>query len=110
MDLRTAKAARLQNGLLFIGILLLCVCAYLVATIDERVRATEKIKDNKVGKETGAKVAGKDFSEKYQRFSEVMAEVIVHVQENYVEDVDPDRVFKAALNGVFEALDTHSGY
>ncbi len=110
MDFRTAKAARLQNGLLLTGILLLCVCAYLVATIDQRVRATEKIKDNKVGKETGAKVAGKDFAEKYQRFSEVMAEVIVHVEENYVEDVDPDRVFKAALNGVFEALDTHSGY
>jgi carboxyl-terminal processing protease len=110
MDLRTTKAARLQNGLLLIGILLLCVCAYLVATIDQRVRATEKIKDGKVGKETGAKVAGKDFSEKYQRFSEVMAEVIVHVQDNYVEDVDPDRIFKAALNGVFEALDTHSSY
>jgi len=88
---------RLETGLLLAGILLLAACTYLLATVDQRVRATEKIKD-------------KDYSKDYYRFAELMAEVFVQIEEKYVEDVEPEKLFRAALSGVFNALDPHSAY
>ena len=90
-------ALRLETGLLLVGMMLLAGCTYLLATVDQRVRAVEKVKD-------------KEYGEDYYRFAELMAEIFVDIEDKYVEDVPPEKLFKAALSGVFDALDPHSAY
>jgi len=91
---------RLEGGLLLAGILLLAICAYLLATVDQRVRATDKI----------AKLSDKELGDEYYRFSELMAEAFMQIRERYVDEVPPEKVFNAALQGIFDALDPHSAY
>ncbi|MFW5870099.1 MAG: S41 family peptidase [Candidatus Sumerlaeota bacterium] len=101
-DIFNRFAGKTEKGLLIAGLILLTMTTYLLTTLDERVRAVDKIKNGRVGDE--------EFSEQYARFAELMAEIIVQIDEKYVEEVDQERIFKAALQGVFDALDPHSGY
>lgn len=88
---------RLEGGLLLAGVLLLSVCVYLLMTLDQRVTATEKIEK-------------REFNQEYARFADLMAEVFLEVQDKYVEPIEPEKLFESALNGMFLALDPHSGY
>ena len=97
MRKRLIGALRLESGLLLIGVALLSVTAYLLATMDQRARATERIKQT-------------DYGEDYYRFAGVMAEAFLQIQEKYVEEVAPKDLFEGALAGLFDALDPHSGY
>lgn len=88
---------RLEGSLLLVGVLLLSVCVYFLATMNERVRATDKIEK-------------KDYSQEYYRFADLMAEVYLEIRDKYVEEVDPQKLFDGAINGMFSALDPHSAY
>ncbi|MFP4381417.1 MAG: S41 family peptidase [Candidatus Sumerlaeia bacterium] len=88
---------KLEGGLLLIGLMLLSACTYMLATVDQRVRAVDKIEEG-------------EYNEDYYRFAELMAEIFVQVQNRYVDEVEPQRIFQAALDGVFDALDPHSSY
>lgn len=49
-------------------------------------------------------------TDKFLGFSAVMAEVYNIVETKYVEEVDRDKLFQAAIHGMFLALDDHSQY
>ncbi len=92
-------AGKTEKGLLLGSFILLIITTFLLSTLGGRVSAVDKI-------ESG----DEEFSEQYARFAELMAEIIVNIDEKYVEEVDQERIFKAALQGVFDALDQHSSY
>jgi carboxyl-terminal processing protease len=96
----TRGSLRLEGGLLLTGILLLAICTYLLATVDQRVRATTKTE----------KSDNQELNDEYLRFSELMADTFAQIQERYVDEVPPEKLFNAALQGMFDALDPHSAY
>lgn len=110
--------------LLSAGVLLLTACSFMLATA-ETPRETGKADDKattatKPGKsktdksdKTAANKAPIDkakFSDDYYRFSELLAEIFIQIQDKYVDPVPPEKLFNATLNGMFNALDPHSSY
>lgn len=98
MFLGKRASLKWESGLLLVGVLLLSACTYMMATVDQRARASSE------------KVAEEDYGDSYYRFSELLAEIFVHVQERYVDEVEPQELYEATLYGMFQALDPHSAY
>ena len=48
--------------------------------------------------------------EDFLRFCNIIAEVYELVQQKYVDDVEPKKLFEASVQGMFTALDDHSQY
>jgi carboxyl-terminal processing protease len=91
------KYLRLEGGLLLIGVLLLSACSYLLVSMGHRVNATETI-------------SKRDIGDEYYRYSDLMSEIFLQIEDKYVEKVDPQDLFRGAIDGMISTLDPHCSY
>lgn len=82
-------------------IMVMLAFAY-ISIAEEKEEAKEKKKDVSAKK--------MDKNEEFYRFVDVFNEVYQEIQNKYVEDVPPEDLFQAAINGMFMTLDTHSQF
>lgn len=56
-----------------------------------------------------SEISDQKRTETYQQL-EILANVLTIVQENYIEDLDPETSIEGAINGMLSSLDPHSSY
>jgi carboxyl-terminal processing protease len=101
-----------RSSLVFVVISLMTACTFMAAKDEQPKSEDIATSSTETAKPVVKKAPGDKakFGDEYYRFSELMAEIFLQIENRYVDEVPPEKLFNAALSGIFMALDPHSSY